>query len=220
MHVGVDLTHCNFKEFTRTLHLILQAHGARTFQSPAMLRGRRSFMPFATSSPIDEVVGLNVSLANHSEERILSWQTQSPPYSPKIAIGSRDQHLENLQVEPSSEKDHLSSISSLSSEDVIDEGRLDHANGCDQESSRDVLSPPPSTIGDDFLELENSLKALSVDEIMPTGSEELEEHIPAEVTGSETRKEEPLAANQNAINLASTKLKTTSSGNNYVGERL
>ncbi len=145
-----------------TLILLLQVHGLRTFQSPAMFCGRHSVTSLSPHQSDEHLAG-SLSLPM-SPKRF-------PHYLPPPGESAQVHIIAESQKDCSSDGGDCSSLSMLPScEDYVAAEKPVHAYRIDQESSKDLFSPPPSTIGDDFQELESSLLALSVEEERKIGS--------------------------------------------------
>lgn len=153
--------------------LMLQINGMRTFQAPAMLHHAarpHSCMCLPPPHQSDELIVANMSLPETN-----STTRRFPYYLPPVQSAAQGQQS-SFSVEP--QKDCLSegndcrggacSSSSMLQlcEDYTSVDKPLHATAyrIDQESAKDFYSPTPSTIGDDFHELESSLLALSIDE--------------------------------------------------------
>jgi len=94
-----------------------------------------------------------------------------PHYLPPPGESAQVHIIAESQKDCSSDGGDCSSLSMLPScEDYVAAEKPVQAYRIDQESSKDFFSPPPSTIGDDFQELESSLLALSVEEERKIGS--------------------------------------------------
>jgi hypothetical protein len=94
-----------------------------------------------------------------------------PHYLPPPGESAQVHIIAESQKDCSSDGGDCSSLSMLPScEDYVAAEKPVQAYLIDQESSKDFFSPPPSTIGDDFQELESSLLALSVEEERKIGS--------------------------------------------------
>ncbi|CAM6041134.1 unnamed protein product [Sphagnum compactum] len=156
------------------LALESKINGMRTFQAPAMLHHAarpHSCMCLPPPQQSDELIVANMSLPETN-----STTRRFPYYLPPPVQSAAQGQQSSFSVEP--QKDCLSegndcrggacSSSSMLQlcEDYTSVDKPLHAAAyrIDQESAKDFYSPTPSTIGDDFHELESSLLALSVDE--------------------------------------------------------
>jgi len=155
------------------LALESKINGMRTFQAPAILHhAARSHSCMCLPPPhqSDELIVANMSLPETN-----TTTRRFPYYLPPVQSAAQGQQS-SFSVEP--QKDCLSegndcrggacSSSSMLQlcEDYTSVDKPLHATAyrIDQESAKDFYSPTPSTIGDDFHELESSLLALSIDE--------------------------------------------------------
>lgn len=127
-----------------------------------MFCGRHSVTSFSPHQSDEHLAG---SLSLPMSPKRFPHYLPPPGESAQVCI------IAESQKDCSSDGGDCSSLSMLPlCEDYVAAEKPVQTYRIDQESSKDFFSPPPSTIGDDFQELESSLLALSVEEERKIGS--------------------------------------------------
>lgn len=139
-------------------------HGFKTFQSPALLRGRRSFM--SITSPLVNDYGLVINDLQRLPQKLNVFEDTPSPQPLEASQETSHEHVQGFQRRGLLDRRNPFMDFATTDAPRLGEVTLDgrSVRGCDQESAKGFSSPPGSTIGDDLSELEQSLQTLSVND--------------------------------------------------------